>query len=116
MSITLKDLKAIKSDLAKRKPPKPVLDVNRDLTTKEVIMALAPDLITLKSKGFSTQDLVDILKEHKISIKGATLNRYLAEHKATPANETNDLLNAASNKISGQALHKTPPKISADLV
>jgi len=83
MSITMKDLKAIKADLAKRKPPKPVLNANRDLTSKEIIMALAPDLAKLKSKGFTSQGLVDILKEHKISIKGATLNRYLAEHKTS---------------------------------
>ena len=82
MGITMKDLKAIKADLAKRKPPKPALDANRDLTTKEIIMGLAPDLAKLKSKGFTTQALVDILKEHKISIKGGTLNRYLSEHQA----------------------------------
>lgn len=81
MSITLKNLKAIKSDLAKRKPTKSVLDTNRALTTKEIIMALAPDLIKMKSRGFATQDLVNVLKEHKISVKGATLNRYLSEHQ-----------------------------------
>lgn len=78
MSITMKDLKAIKSDLAKRKPPKPIIDIDRDLTTKEIIMGLAPELTRMKSRGFSTQDMVDILKEHKISIRGATLNRYLS--------------------------------------
>lgn len=82
MSITMKDLKVIKSDLAKRRPSKPILDIDRDLTTKEIIMGLAPELTKMKSKGFSTQDLVDILKEHKISIKGATLNRYLSERHA----------------------------------
>ena len=89
MSITMKDLKAIKSDLAKRKPPKPVLDVNRDLTTKEIITSLAPELTRMKSRGFSTQDLVDILKEHKINIKGATLNRYLSARQAEdkPSNQ-----------------------------
>lgn len=81
MSTTVKDLKAIKSDLAKRKLPKLVLDANRDLTTKEIIMGLAPELTKMKSKGFSTQDLVGILKEHKINVKGATLNRYLSEHQ-----------------------------------
>ena len=82
MSITLKDLKAIKADLTKRKPPKPLLDASRDLTTKEIIMALASELIRMKAKGFATQDLVDILKDHKVSVKGATLNRYLAEYQA----------------------------------
>ena len=82
MSITMHDLKAIKSDLAKRKPPKPVLDVNRNLTTKEIIMALAPDLVKSKSKGYSTQNLVGILKEYQVDIKGATLNRYLNEYQS----------------------------------
>ena len=85
MSITMKDLKAIKTDLARRKPSKPALDVNRSLTIKEIIMSLASDLAKMKLKGFSSQDLLDILKEHKINIKGATLNRYLVEYKAAVA-------------------------------
>lgn len=109
MSITMKDLKAIKSDLAKRKPSNPIMDVNRDLTTKEIIMRLAPELGKMKSKGFSTQDLVDILNEHKISIKGATLNRYLAEHKAATTS------NEGVAKTNEPAIHQMPAKGYADL-
>ncbi|MDL2259812.1 hypothetical protein LJB99_02905 [Deltaproteobacteria bacterium OttesenSCG-928-K17] len=108
MSITMKDLKAIKSDLAKRKPPKPLLDANRDLTIKEIITSLAPELTRMKSKGFSTQALVDILKEHKISIKGATLNRYLAEHKTAATN------NEGAVQAGRQILRQ--PSTTADLV
>ena len=83
MSITMKDIKSIKSDLAKRRPPRLALDENQAMTTKEAIMALAPELNKMKTRGFSTTAIVEILKEHKISIKGATLNRYINEHKNT---------------------------------
>ena len=85
MKITLKELKIIKATLAKYKPVKPALAVDRTLSTKEVIMSLAPELSKMKSKGFTTNEMLAILEEHKVSIKGATLNRYLAAYKEDKA-------------------------------
>lgn len=81
MSITPKDLKAIKGDLAKRRPTQLATDGSRTMSTKEIIVALAPELNKMKSRGFTTQEVVDALAAHQINIKGATLNRYLNELK-----------------------------------
>jgi len=79
MSITTKDIKTIKADLAKRRQARLMATDNRDLSIKEIIQRLAPELRRMKKRGFATAEMVEALKENGLNIKGATLNRYLAE-------------------------------------
>jgi hypothetical protein len=78
MTINAKDLKTIKSDLAQRRQARLAATDDRDLSTKETILRLAPELRKMKRHGFTTAELVEVLKGHGLGIKGATLNRYLA--------------------------------------
>ncbi len=82
MTINAKDLKTIKADLAQRRKARLAAADDRDLSTKETILRLAPELRKMKRHGFTTAELVEVLKGHGLSIKGATLNRYLAEGQA----------------------------------
>jgi len=79
MSITTKDIKTIKTDLAKRRQARLAATDDRDLSIKETILRLAPELRRMKKRGFTTAEMIEALKENGLHIKGATLNRYLAE-------------------------------------
>jgi len=104
MSITTKDIKTIKADLAKRRKARLAVTDDQDLSVKEVILRVAPELRRMKKRGFATAEMIEALKENGLHIKGATLNRYLAEgfpQKGNPANIRRN------NKDVG---HQTDPK------
>ena len=75
-------MNAIGKNLDKRQPPKLADHVPQDLSLKEIIITLAPRLISMKRRGFTTDEIAAVLLESKISIDGKTLNRYLNEFKA----------------------------------
>jgi hypothetical protein len=79
MPITVKDLKTIKADLVRRRKARLTVIDDRDLSVKETILRLAPELRRMKKRGFTTIEMIEALKENGLNIKGATLNRYLAE-------------------------------------
>lgn len=78
MKISLAEINAIKTDLAKLEPP---LEAVREMPIKEVIMTLAPELQTMVDRGFTTEGLLEALKKRNISITGRSLNSYLKEFK-----------------------------------
>ena len=78
MKISPAEIEAIRADMAKLKPP---LDAVREMPIKEVIMALAPELQAMVSRGYTTEGLLVELKKRKISITGRSLNCYLKEFK-----------------------------------
>lgn len=80
MKISIKDLKAIGKDLNKRQPPKMADHIDQDMSLKQIIAALAPNLLRMKRRGITTDGMVAALKENKVSIDGKTLNRYLSEY------------------------------------
>lgn len=88
--ITASQLKEIRQELAKLKPPKVTLDGNRSLTVKEAIFALAPTLERMKKRGFDTQEIVEKLHGKGIEIKPPTLAKYLNEfrRKKEPKKDT----------------------------
>lgn len=88
MEISKKDLKAIGEDLGKRKAPKLPDDVAREMSIKEIIMSLAPKLLGMKRRKFTTAQIVAALKENRIIIDGATLNRYLSEYQESKKKKT----------------------------
>ena len=75
-------MNAIGKNLDKRRPPKMDDHVPQDMSLKEIIITLAPKLISMKRRGFATDEIAAVLLESKISIDGKTLNRYLNEFKA----------------------------------
>jgi hypothetical protein len=85
MTITMKDLKTIKADLVRRRKARLTVTDDRDLSTKETILRLAPELRRVKKRGFTTTEMIEALKENGLNIKGATLNRYLAESQPPKA-------------------------------
>jgi len=88
MKISQKSLKAIGQDLDKRQPPKLAEDIDQDMSLKEVITALAPKLLRMKRRKFTTDGMVEVLKENSISIDGRTLNRYLSDYQVTRKKKT----------------------------
>lgn len=78
MKISLAEINAIKTELAKLEPP---LGAVREMPIKEVIMAMAPELQTMLSRGFTTDGLLEVLKKRNINITGRALNSYLKEFK-----------------------------------
>jgi len=83
MTVTMKDIPAIISDLKKWKPSALAKDSDKPLSPKEAIMQLAPALMSKKEEGFTTAELVDFLAEHSLTVKPHNLTRYLREHIAT---------------------------------
>ena len=78
MKISLAEINAIKADLAKLEPaPTAILE----MPIKKVIMALAPELQGMVSRGYTTDGLLEVLKKRNISITGRSLNSYLKEFK-----------------------------------
>lgn len=78
MKISLSEIEAIRADLSGLEPP---LDAVREMPAKDVIMALAPELQAMASRGYTTEGLLADLKKHNISVTGRSLNSYLKEFK-----------------------------------
>lgn len=85
MTVTMKDIPTIITDLKKRKPSALAKDSDRLLSPKEAIMQLAPTLLKKKEEGITTAELVNFLAKHHISVKPHNLTRYLREYSATSA-------------------------------
>ena len=83
-------MKAIGDDLDKRQPPQLADDIDQDMSLKEIVTSLAPRLLNMKRRGFTTDGMVAVLKESKINIDGKTLNRYLNTYKATGKKPVSD--------------------------
>lgn len=58
------------------------------MSLKEVITTLAPKLLRMKRRKFTTDGMVAVLKENSISIDGRTLNRYLNDYQAARKKKT----------------------------
>ena len=95
--ITANQLKEIKTEFAKLKPVKVILDGNRNLTIKEAVFALAPTLERMKKRGFDTQEIAEKLHEKGIEIKPPTLAKYLNEFRRQQGQKKDKL--AAPTKL-----------------
>ena len=69
-------IKAIKTELAKLKPAKPVR-ADGKLTLKDAIMKLAPLLVKMRERGFTSKELAEHLEKRGIVINAPTLTGYL---------------------------------------
>lgn len=118
MKISINGLKAIGQDLNKRQPPKLADHIDQDMTLKQIIAALAPNLLRMKRRGITTDGMVAALKENKVSIDGKTLNRYLSEFlppkpprkkKVVPDAATNQETTNSSDESDGFTPKEEPP-------
>ena len=86
--VTMKDIQSIREDLKKRKPAEMALNSDRPLSNREAIQQLAPTLLKMQKRGFTTSALVELLQTHHIIIKSRDLSRYLREFQGEKPSET----------------------------
>ena len=78
-NVTMNEIKNIKAEFKDLKPAKVKLDNNRKLYCKEAITALYPALNGMRKRGFTTEEILEKLREKGIVIKAATYRRYMGE-------------------------------------
>jgi hypothetical protein len=69
----------------KLKPADMASNSDKPLNNREALRQLAPTLLKMRERGFTTGALVELLQEHKITIKGHDLSRYLREAQGEKA-------------------------------
>lgn len=79
-TITVKKAKGAIQNMRKLTPANPKLDDDLEMTVKETVFLLAPDLIQMSKRGFTNKELSVGLAAEGINIKPGTLNRYLNEY------------------------------------
>ena len=83
--VTMKDIQSIRDNLRKCKPADVAKSSDKPLSNREAVRQLAPTLLKMRERGFTTAALVDLLQEQQINIKGRDLSRYLREYTAPVA-------------------------------
>lgn len=79
-TITVKAVKEALSNLQKLSPANPKMDDDLDISVKEAVTFMAPELIKMSKRGFTNRELTKGLNDQGIFIKAGTLNRYLNEY------------------------------------
>lgn len=79
-SITIKKTKDALQNLSKLSPANPKIDDDLEISIKEAISFIAPDLIQMTRRGFTIKELSAGLALDGIDIKPGTLKRYLNEY------------------------------------
>jgi hypothetical protein len=85
LTITVREAKAALIQMKKLTPAHPQLDDDINLTLRETIFLMAPELVAMTKRGFTSKELATSLQNQNIPIKAATLNRYLSEFKTGPS-------------------------------
>jgi len=92
--ITVKAAKSALNNLHKLKPANEKFDDDLEMSIKETVAFMAPDLIQLTKRGFTSKELSAGLAANGIHIKPGTLNRYLNEYLVAKQNV--EKINASS--------------------
>lgn len=79
-TITVKAAKEALNNLRKLKPANEKYDDELEMSAKEAVFFMAPDLVQLARRGFTSKELSSGLAADGIQIKPGTLNRYLNEY------------------------------------
>lgn len=122
-TITVKAAKAALNNLSKLKPANEKYDDDLEMSVKEAVFFMAPDLIQHAKRGFTSKELSIGLAQGNIDIKPGTLNRYLNEYlvakqalekseAVTKNNEVEDKKTDA--KVSESAEPVSRPKAASD--
>jgi len=77
--VTMKDIQSIREELKKTKPADLASNSDKPLSNREAVRQLAPTLLKMRERGFTTSDLVELLNQQQIAVKGRDLSRYLRE-------------------------------------
>lgn len=77
------EIKNIKEEFDKLKPAKIRLDNDRELNNKEAIWALFSALNRMSKRGFTTDEILEKLREKGIDVKAQTYRKYMAECRKT---------------------------------
>ncbi len=81
-TITVQEAKKALKYLKTLVPANPKMDDDLEMSVKESIAFMAPDLLRLSKRGFTHKELASGLNACGIVVKPGTLNRYLNEHLA----------------------------------
>ncbi len=81
-TITVQEAKGALQYLKTLTPANPKMDDDLEISVKESIAFMAPDLLRLSKRGFTQKELASGLNACGIAVKPGTLNRYLNEHLA----------------------------------
>jgi hypothetical protein len=81
-NITVKKAKDAMQNLRKLTPSSPKLDDDLEMTVKEAVFFMAPELVQMTKRGFTFKELSDGLAREDFHIKAGTLNRYLNEYQS----------------------------------
>lgn len=73
------EIKKFKDEFDKLKPVKIRLDNERELNNKEAIWALFPALNRMSKRGFTTEEILEKLREKGIGVKAQTYRKYMSE-------------------------------------
>jgi hypothetical protein len=79
-AITVQEAKEALKYLKTLTPANPKMDDDLEMSIKESIAFMAPDLLRLSKRGFTHKELADGLNACGIAVKSGTLNRYINEH------------------------------------
>lgn len=85
-SITVKKAKEAIQNLRKLTPANPKLDDDLEMSVKETVFLLAPELVQMTKRGFTIKELSEGLAGESVQIKPGTLNRYLNEYPLAKEN------------------------------
>jgi hypothetical protein len=85
-TITVKKAKDALRNLRKLTPANPKMDDDLEISIKEAVFFMAPDLIQLTKRGLTHREISKGLAVDDIDIKPGTLNRYLNEYLAAKGN------------------------------
>lgn len=79
-TLTVRKAKEALQHLRKLTPANPKLDDNLEMSIKELVLFMAPDLIQMSKRGFTNKEFSDGLAAESVIVKPGTLNRYLNEY------------------------------------
>ena len=77
-SLTLKDVQGI-ADKLKSAPDLPAHE--KSLTKKEAVLELKPTITSLRERGYSVEQIADLLQKAGLEITFGSLRQYLATHQ-----------------------------------
>jgi hypothetical protein len=103
-TITVKKAKDALRNLRKLTPANPKMDDDLEMSVKETVFFMAPDLIQLTKRGLTHREMSKGLANDDIHIRAGTLNRYLNEYLVAKG----DLARSESSIKSDDSSDKKP--------
>ena len=79
MSTNTETVRRIQAEFANLQSEKKTLEGNHEMTLREAVRALYPTLQRMRKHGFTTREMAQKLNENGVTIKPATLTKYLNE-------------------------------------